>query len=256
MADKSIFENSMASWRAQQEAPWGRLRYRQAEANLVRHLGAEPLRVLDVAGGNGADAIPLARRGHHVTVLDYSGDMLAGARAFAAEAGVADLIDTIEADVMTMPVELGSFDVVLCHNLMQYFADPAEILPTVLSALRPGGVLSLLSLNRETELLRLALREHDPAAALATLGERVMTTKTFGHDVTLSSPDEMIEQLARCEAKILGWYGIRAVCDYITDNEIKYVPEFYDALERLEFTIADHPTYRQSARVYQIISKR
>ncbi|GGZ20956.1 hypothetical protein GCM10010387_12450 [Streptomyces inusitatus] len=54
------------AWREWQDAPWGRLRYAVAEANLVRDLDApgegRPLRVLDLAGGDGGDAVRLAAR--------------------------------------------------------------------------------------------------------------------------------------------------------------------------------------------------
>lgn len=79
----------MTAWQEWQDAPWGRLRYAIAEANLVRHLegpGEGSLRVLDLAGGDGGDAMRLAARGHHVTVVDYSPAMLAAATARASAA--------------------------------------------------------------------------------------------------------------------------------------------------------------------------
>lgn len=74
--DPEKSNTAMATWQEWQEAPWGRLRYAVAEANLTRHLdgpeGGRPLRVLDLAGGDGGDALRLAARGHHVTVVDYA----------------------------------------------------------------------------------------------------------------------------------------------------------------------------------------
>ncbi|MEU9111105.1 hypothetical protein AB0D04_04695 [Streptomyces sp. NPDC048483] len=73
------FTTAMATWQEWQDAPWGRLRYAIAEANLVRQLpgpGTGPLRILDLAG-DGGDALRLAARGHHVTVADHAPAMLA-----------------------------------------------------------------------------------------------------------------------------------------------------------------------------------
>ncbi|AJF64296.1 hypothetical protein [Streptomyces vietnamensis] len=66
--DPEKFDTAMATWQEWQEAPWGRLRYTLAEANLLRHLdegpgggegpGDGPLRILDLAGGDGGDALP------------------------------------------------------------------------------------------------------------------------------------------------------------------------------------------------------
>jgi S-adenosylmethionine-dependent methyltransferase len=85
----------------------GRLAYRLGAANLDRHLPeppvATPCRALDVAGGNGVEAVALAERGWHVTLVDSSPVMLAGARDRATSAGVADRVVLIEADVRDLP---------------------------------------------------------------------------------------------------------------------------------------------------------
>src|SRR2546421_627042 len=105
-ADK--FDTAMATWQEWQEAPWGRLRYTIAEANLVRHLGTDsgPLRILDLAGGDGGDALRLAARGHHVTIVDYAPVMLAAATERASAAGLTERITCVQADVTALPTDL------------------------------------------------------------------------------------------------------------------------------------------------------
>ena len=49
----------------------------------------DALRVLDLGGGTGGDAVRLATLGHQVTVADPSPDALASLARRAAEAGVA-----------------------------------------------------------------------------------------------------------------------------------------------------------------------
>ncbi|MEV1147933.1 methyltransferase domain-containing protein, partial [Micromonospora sp. NPDC049799] len=49
--------------------------------------GDTPLTVLDVGGGTGGFAVPLAHAGHRVTVVDASPDALAALTRRAAEAG-------------------------------------------------------------------------------------------------------------------------------------------------------------------------
>src|SRR5437868_13239846 len=102
-ADK--FDTAMTAWQEWQEAPWGRLRYTIAETNLVRHLDADggPLRILDLAGGDGGDALRLAARGHHVTVVDYAPAMIAAATERASAAGLTALISCVEAEVAALP---------------------------------------------------------------------------------------------------------------------------------------------------------
>ncbi|MEV4258010.1 hypothetical protein AB0J52_33020, partial [Spirillospora sp. NPDC049652] len=69
--DAAAFDDHADAWDRWREAPWNRLRYRLVAHTLARAADVAnggPLRVLDVGGGDGGDALPLARLGHHVTV--------------------------------------------------------------------------------------------------------------------------------------------------------------------------------------------
>ncbi|WP_324277387.1 class I SAM-dependent methyltransferase [Blastococcus brunescens] len=57
-----------------------------------------PLRVLDVGGGSGMFAVPLARLGHDVTVVDPSADALATLRRRADTAGAGARVHGLQGD--------------------------------------------------------------------------------------------------------------------------------------------------------------
>src|SRR5690606_38224364 len=57
-----------------------------------------PLTVVDVGGGTGGFAVPLAEAGHQVTVVDASPDALAALTRRATEAGVADRVRAVQGD--------------------------------------------------------------------------------------------------------------------------------------------------------------
>ncbi len=161
-----------AAWALWQDSPWGRLRY-HVVARLLRSwtddLG-EGLRVLDAGGGDGRDALPFALAGHDVTVLDRSPEMLALARAAAAAAGVGDRLHTVAADLedLTALAALtrhreggsGSFDVVFCHDVLQHRASHAQVradVATLVSSVRPGGLVSLLAPNPPADVVATVL---------------------------------------------------------------------------------------------------
>ncbi|MFP8939981.1 methyltransferase domain-containing protein [Streptomyces fenghuangensis] len=258
------FDSSMAAWRQWQQAPWGRLRFTLAEANLLRHLdglGDGPLRILDLAGGDGGDAVRLAVRGHRVTVVDLAPGMLAAAGERAEAAGVADRVTRVRARVEELPREIasGGWDVVLCHNVLQYAESPAaaeEMLAAAVAPLREGGVLSVMAVNRHSAPLVAAVRELDPAAALAALDRDRADGRTFGTDMTLYTAEEIASRLEDLGCPGAAHYGIRSVSDYITDDERKYDPAFYADLERLELAVTDRPAYRHTARLFQLIARR
>jgi S-adenosylmethionine-dependent methyltransferase len=255
-ATRETFNAAMAAWRQWQDTPWGRLRYSLAEANLARHLDGRPLRVLDVAGGNGVDAVRLALHGHRVTIVDYSAQMLAAAREVAAAAGVAGRVTCVESDVAKLGdvVEAGGYDLVLCHNLLPYVPDPVAAVDTVLAPLRPGGMLSLICVNGHSEVLRVAIRDMDPVAAGEAVDSDEAWAHTFGTAVRRYTAEQVRPMLARAGAPVIGHYGIRAVCDYLPDDERKFDVSFFAALERLERRLADRMPYVLTARFFHLVA--
>jgi len=87
-----VFSEKLATWREYTDTPWARIRYGVVGEVLRRHaehLG-EHIRVLDVGGGDGVDALPLALAGHDVTIIDPSREWLdeATRRAVAADTSI------------------------------------------------------------------------------------------------------------------------------------------------------------------------
>jgi S-adenosylmethionine-dependent methyltransferase len=57
----TAFDDHVQRWREWRAAPWGRIRFAVVRHTLDQVLGGRgPLRVLDVGGGDGGDAMPLA----------------------------------------------------------------------------------------------------------------------------------------------------------------------------------------------------
>ena len=107
--------------------------------------GRPALDVLDVGGGTGGFAVPLARLGHSVTLIDPSPDSLAAAQRRAAEAGVP--LRAVQGDVSDLPAAAGreGADVVLCHSVLEYVDSPEAAMAAIAAILRPGGVVSVLA---------------------------------------------------------------------------------------------------------------
>ncbi|MFJ5831200.1 class I SAM-dependent methyltransferase [Streptomyces sp. NPDC093089] len=260
--DHDTFDTAMATWQEWQDAPWGRLRYTLAEVNLVRHLddgtAGGPLRILDLAGGDGGDAIRLAARGHHVTVVDLAPAMLTAAEARAEASGLSDRITCVRADVRTLPPDItaGAFDVVLCHNLLAHVDDVPGTLTTALAPLKHGGLFSVMAINRHSEPLNIAVRRLDPAAALAALDSDRLRNDMFDTDLTLHTAEEVTSLLEALGCQDVHHYGIRTFCDYLTDDARKYDPTYYADLERLELATTALPPYARTARLFQLTARK
>jgi S-adenosylmethionine-dependent methyltransferase len=117
------------------------------------------VRVLDCGGGSGSVAVPLARTGAVVTLIDTSADALATLRRRAAEAGVADAVQPVQGDVETLAdlVAGTSFDLVLAHGILEAVDAPAPAFAAMAEAVRPGGLISVLTANPAAAVLTRAL---------------------------------------------------------------------------------------------------
>lgn len=105
--------------------------------------GLPPGRALDLACGEGRNAVWLARRGWEVTGVDFSGVALAKAGRLAAEQGVA--VRLAEADLSEYAPEPESADLVVILYLQLPAALRARVLARAAAAVAPGGVLLLVA---------------------------------------------------------------------------------------------------------------
>src|ERR1700724_3438454 len=133
-ADSERFQSGANQYAAYLETPEGRLRSDSAFANvedfLPRSKAEKSLCALDVGCGTGATAIRLARLGMHVTLLDSSPAMLDIAKGTAREAGVTGKVVLQHGDATELAklFHTRSFDVILCHNILEYCDDPGAVL--------------------------------------------------------------------------------------------------------------------------------
>jgi SAM-dependent methyltransferase len=127
-------------------------------------------RVLELAGGLGESGMLAAERvapGGEVVLSDRSDAMLDGARARAAELGLANVSFRV-IDAESIDIDAASFDAVLCRWGYMLMADPGAALSETRRVLRPGGRLALavwdtLDTNPWAALPGAELREHAPA---------------------------------------------------------------------------------------------
>lgn len=114
------------------------------EACLAR-LGNRPLRILDAGGGFGYFAQKLAAMGHQVELCDLSAEMLDLAREQIAQKGLEDRIRLIHCPIQDLKHQVtGTFDLVLCHAVLEWLAEPRQTLLGLFPFVKAGGILSLL----------------------------------------------------------------------------------------------------------------
>jgi SAM-dependent methyltransferase len=102
-------------------------------------------RVLDVGSGAGTDSLIAAQMvgpGGHVTGIDMTPEMLAKARAAAAEMGL-DNVEFVEGEAERLPFPDGSFDVAVSNGVIDLIPDKEAVFAGLHRVLVPGGRLQI-----------------------------------------------------------------------------------------------------------------
>jgi SAM-dependent methyltransferase len=117
---------------------------------LVNFDGYAGRRVLEIGCGVGTDLARFARGGARVSGVDLSETAVDLARRNLAHLGLAG--DLRVADGTKLPWPDGSFDLVYCHGVLQYAADPRGIVREAHRVLAPEGEAIFMVYNRRSWL--------------------------------------------------------------------------------------------------------
>lgn len=210
--------------------------------------------MVDVGGGTGGFAVPLAQDGHAVTVVDASPDALAALTRRAAEAGVADRVTAVQgdADALGDLVPAGGVDLILCHSVLEVVDHPGEVAASLAAALRPGGAASVIVASRAAAALSRALTGHLDTA-LAVLSDP--DGRAGGRDTLRRRYDleTAVALLAKAGLTVEESHGVRVAADLVPGT----VLERDDAeLIAFELATAGRAPFRDIASQLHLLARR
>jgi arsenite methyltransferase len=102
-------------------------------------------RVLDLGSGAGTDSLIAAQmvgEHGHVTGIDMTPEMLAKARAAAAEMGASN-VEFVESEAEQLPFPDESFDVVISNGVIDLIPDKDAVFAELFRVLAPGGHIQI-----------------------------------------------------------------------------------------------------------------
>lgn len=257
MLDTSRFQDA-DKYAAYLKTPAGRLRSELAWENVRRFLprNASKRRALDVGGGTGFASVQLARLDYEVVLLDGSEEMLRIARQQAEAGSVAARISICHADAGQLRelFDAESFDIVVCHNLLEYAEDPFTVLRDIAHVLRKDAVLSILVGNHAEEVLKEAIKSRDWKLAMANLTAETVVDSLYGEFVRVFAPEEARDLLARAHLEVVAEHGVRVFFDYLGLENLSDAA--YSQIFELESALGVRPEFAAIARYIQVIARR
>jgi len=257
--DCERFQTGAAKYAAYLETPEGRLRLDLTSANLQEFLpqATRPLQALDIGCGTGAIAVRLARLGLHVTLLDASLPMLDFAERGAREAGVTERIALKHGDAAQLVnlFDAGSFDLILCHNILEYLDHPSAVLCSAARALRDScSIISLLVRNQAGEVLKSAIQDGDLAATERNLTAEWGHESLYGGKVRLFTAESLQAMMTAASLAVIAERGVRVLSDYLPQR-ISQSDEYPRILE-LERKLGRRPEFAAVARYTHCLAHR
>ncbi len=172
-----------------------------------------PLRILDVGGGLGQISVALAELGHSVVYNDISEQMFMAAHQLASERQVVDKITWQQRPYQALVevLEAKSFDLVLCHAVIEWLVEPEKLIAGLEFYLKEGGTLSLTFYNENALIYRNLIR-----------GNFKVLESEFSADPgsltpgTPLQPSTVAQWLERAGLSLQESSGIRVFHDYVT----------------------------------------
>lgn len=211
---------------------------------------AQPLSIWDAGCGFGQIALWLAQNRHALTLCDLSQKMLTRAQQ---EFAAANLNATfLHGAAQDLAPQLPVFDVVLCHAVLEWLAQPKQSLQTLVEKVAPNGHLSLLFYNRNATVYTNVLKGDWRL-------EHIINDSYLGKGKNLTPPNPQYPQdvlawLTDWGFSIKAQTGIRVFHDYMTPDALAKTDQ--DELFALEYRYCRQPTYRDMGRYIHVLAQR
>lgn len=222
--------------------PWGRLFYR-----LVWHnLKFENKKILDFGSGFGVTADHLAKL-NDVTAVEPNGELLEHRICNNRYEQIVGSMEKLK------EMEDGSFDVILCHNVLEYMENRSDLIAEFYRLLKNDGILSIVKHNKKGKIMHKAVFENNIDEAMSLLSGGNATSQNFG---TINEYE--IEDLRDCmtERFVLDKvYGIRTFYG-IQPNSFKSDPDWEEKMFLLECAVENDTAYSNVAFFQHLILKR
>lgn len=242
------------AWVRRLATPWGRLQSSLLRRRLVSWIGTTSLgSVLDVGCGLGDMAAALAAKTDKVTCVDQSYGMLNEAQDRLSASKVP--AQFVQRDLDTGLSDLGTHDLVIGHNVIDYTVDPRSSICDLAACVGRGGLLSLSFGNAASVALRHVVMTHDlrEGLRLARLPDIGRLPGPCGESMRLRRV--MVEEWLQDEGITVSHRaGVRVLNDLLP-NDVK-TDRNLAVIEDLELELGERAELVDIAAIVHVLGKR
>ena len=214
------------------QQPWGQIYY---DILFEQLKDIKDKRVLDFGSGFGLVANHLAKE-NQVLAVEPNEEMLAlrvQDHPYQQFVGSLDQLASLED---------ASFEVILCHNVLEYVEDRKAVLKEFTRLLKPGGLLSIIKHNEVGRVLQTVVFENNIQKSLDLLAGQDLETHSMG----LAQAYDLAATVEDLALEVKDYQGIRVFYG-LQDNRFKSQEGWRESMLQMELAVCQEPPYRDVA---------
>lgn len=142
-----------------------------------------------------------------------------------------------------------TFDMVICHNVLEYLENRTELLCEFSRVLKPNGLLSIVKHNKIGKIMQKAVFEYKLDEAIELINNGNAVSANFG---TINEYDNFqLEKFCDGSFELDKVYGVR-IFFALQRNELKMEPDWISKMYDLESAVEEIPEFRDIAFFHHI----
>ena len=202
--------------------------------------------ILDFGSGEGVTANHFAKD-NQVIAVEPSDEML-------SERWQDYEYTQVQGDVSSLSqFEDNTFDMIICHNVLEYIDDKEKVINELHRVLKPGGVLSLVKHNRAGRVMQMAVLLDDLEKANDLLDGNDSTASKFG---AIRYYEDEAVSLWNPGLKQVDSFGMRTFWDLQQNQEKHDTEEWQDKMMQLDMRVSQIDEYRNIAFFHHLLFEK
>lgn len=222
----SFMNDKLKAYYEYLDKPWGKIFYKIIEEQLSF---IKDLKVLDFGNGFGILSNSLAVN-NEVIGIEPDSEMVENRLKTNKYSQIVGGIDELK------KISDKSFDVIICHNVLEYVLKPADIVSEFHRILKDDGFMSIIKHNHKGRIMQKVVFENNVDEALLILKGGDSITESFGKINYYDNSDILRWKEGFFIDKI---YGIRTFWALQQNNDAKYDEEWLNKMMRAELAVSE-----------------